>query len=195
MDVRLRAYQAEDFDFARQLYFETMRWAIERLSGWDQAHQEASFAAWFSPDGVNIIVSDGVDAGWIQQREDDGAIFLGSIYVMPEMQGKGIGTRVIQALLDLGRQRSHPITLAVMKINPAIALYQRLGFRITYEDEHKLYMRADSTKSLDLPVLRPGGWPAFLPRSSGKRDRRNHQCGVRFCCAAAIPFPRLEPSQ
>jgi GNAT superfamily N-acetyltransferase len=145
MDVQLRAYQAQDFDFARQLYFETMRWAIERVFGWDQAHQEASFAGWLNPDEVNIIMANGVDVGWIQQREDCGAISLGSIYVTPEMQGKGIGTRVIQTLLDLGRQHSQPVTLAVMKINPAFALYERLGFRITHEDEHKLYMRADLT--------------------------------------------------
>ena len=128
-----------------------MRVAIERLFGWDQAHQEASFAGWFNPDEVNIIVASGVDVGWIQQREDGGAIFLGSICVTPQMQGKGIGTRVIQRLLDLGRQRSQPVTLAVMKINPAIALYKRLGFQITHEDEYKLYMKADSTENLNVP--------------------------------------------
>jgi ribosomal protein S18 acetylase RimI-like enzyme len=151
MDVQLRVYQAQDFDFARQLYFETMRQAIERLFGWDQAHQEATFAGWFIPDEVNIIMANGVDVGWIQRREEGGAIFLGSIYVMPQMQRKGIGTGVIQAILDLGRQRSQPVTLAVMKINPAFALYKRLGFRITHEDEHKLYMRADSREDLDVP--------------------------------------------
>jgi ribosomal protein S18 acetylase RimI-like enzyme len=149
MDVHLRACQAQDFDFARQLYFETMRWAIERLFGWDQDHQEASFAGWFHPDEVSIIVADGVDVGWIQQRREAGAIFLGSIYVKPEMQRKGIGTRVIQMVLDLSRQHSLPLTLAVMKINPAFALYERLGFRITHEDEHKLYMRVDSTEDLE----------------------------------------------
>ena len=29
-----------------------------------------------------------------------------------------------------------------MKSNPALALYERLGFRLTHEDEYKLYMRA-----------------------------------------------------
>jgi GNAT superfamily N-acetyltransferase len=150
MDVHLRAYRNEDFHFARQLYFETMRWAIERLFGWDQARQEAAFAGWFHSDEVDIIVANGIDVGWIQRREDRGAIFLGSIYVVPEMQRKGIGTRVIQSLLDLGRQRSQPVALAVMKINPAIALYKRLGFRITDEDEYKLYMKADSKENQDV---------------------------------------------
>ncbi len=30
-----------------------------------------------------------------------------------------------------------------MKNNRAIALYKRLGFRITHEDEYKFYMRAE----------------------------------------------------
>jgi ribosomal protein S18 acetylase RimI-like enzyme len=34
------------------------------------------------------------------------------------------------------------VTLAVMKINPALKLYERLGFRITHEDDCKLYMKA-----------------------------------------------------
>jgi hypothetical protein len=75
MNVRLRPYQAKDFDFARQLYFQTMRWAIERLFGWDQGQQETSFEAWFNPDEVSIIVADEVDVGWIQQRLDHDAIF------------------------------------------------------------------------------------------------------------------------
>jgi ribosomal protein S18 acetylase RimI-like enzyme len=59
------------------------------------------------------------------------------------MQGKGIGTSVIQDLLHLAEHRSQAVTLAVMKINPAVRLYQRLGFHPTHEDDYKVYMRAD----------------------------------------------------
>jgi hypothetical protein len=31
----------------------------------------------------------------------------------------------------------------VVKINPALRLYERMGFRITHEDDRKLYMRRD----------------------------------------------------
>lgn len=96
MDVRLGPYQAAGLNVVRQVYFETMRWAIERLLGWDDARQEASFDGWFNPDEVSIIVADRADVGWIQQRINQGAIFLGSIYITPRMQRKGIGTRVIQ---------------------------------------------------------------------------------------------------
>lgn len=143
MDLQLRTYCANDFEFARGLYFQTMRWAIERTFGWDQAFQEANFAEWFKADEISIIVADGADVGWIQQRPDGEAIFLGSIYIAPAMQRKGIGTWVILSTLDSARLRRQVVTLAVMKINPAIALYDRLGFRVTHQDEHKLYMRAD----------------------------------------------------
>jgi ribosomal protein S18 acetylase RimI-like enzyme len=143
MDIRLRASHARDFDFARGLYFETMRSMIERLFGWNQARQEENFTGWFKIDEVSIITVDGVDAGWIQQRADSGEIFLGSIYVVPSMQGKGIGTHVLRSLLASAKHRSKVLTLAVMKINPAIRLYERLGFRITHADEYKFYMRAD----------------------------------------------------
>jgi len=111
MDIRLRASHARDFDFARGLYFETMRSMIERLFGWNQATQEEKFTGWFKLDEVSIITVDGVDAGWIQQRADSGEIFLGSIYVVPTMQGKGIGTHVLRSLLASAKDQSKVLTL------------------------------------------------------------------------------------
>jgi ribosomal protein S18 acetylase RimI-like enzyme len=152
MDVRLRAFQARDFEFVRELYFETMRWAIERAFGWNRQHQEENFSTWFKPNEARIITADGTDVGWIQQRQDAGEIFLGSIYVTPAMQRKGIGTSVIQDLLHLAAHRSQAVTLAVMKINPAVRLYQRLGFRTTHEDDYKIYMRADPKPGGSCPI-------------------------------------------
>jgi ribosomal protein S18 acetylase RimI-like enzyme len=142
MDVGLRSFDGQDFEFVRQLYFDTMRWAIEPVFGWDQHEQAASFAAWFKPDEARIITADGLNVGWIQQRLDGDAIFLGSLYVLPTMQRKGIGTHVLRTILESARAQSRTLTLAVMKVNPALALYKRLGFQITHEDEYKFYMEA-----------------------------------------------------
>jgi len=42
--IALRTVCSEDFVFARNLYFETMRGMIERLFGWGQTREERNFA-------------------------------------------------------------------------------------------------------------------------------------------------------
>jgi ribosomal protein S18 acetylase RimI-like enzyme len=86
-------------------------------------------------------MADGRDVGWRQTRASEGEVFLGSLYVIPELQRRGIGTHVLRELIAQSRRSSKPLTLAVMKNNPAIHLYERLGFRLTREDQYKFYMR------------------------------------------------------
>jgi GNAT superfamily N-acetyltransferase len=143
VNISLRAACNEDFAFARDVYFATMRRIIEGLFGWDQVREEANFAKFFKLDEARIITADGRRVGWIQEQVDDTSINLGSFYVMQEMQRRGIGTQVLRTLLTHASDQSKAITLAVVKINPARHFYERHGFRITHEDEQKFYMRAD----------------------------------------------------
>jgi len=143
LTVKLRDARPEDFEFARALYFETMRWVIERLFGWDQAREENNFEQFFRLDEVRIIQSDGRDAGWVQERRTEDAIYLGSLYVAPSMQRRGIGTQVLRGVLERAASQSKAVTLAVVKINPALQFYEKHGFRITGEDQHKFHMRAE----------------------------------------------------
>jgi len=144
LDIELRAASNEDFVFAHDVYFETMRWIIECFFGWNQAREEKNFAQFFKADEVSIITADGLDVGWIQEQVDDTAINLGSFYISPDMQRRGIGTRILNVLLEKAKSQSKAMTLSVVKINPARHFYEKHGFRITQEDEHKFYMRADA---------------------------------------------------
>jgi GNAT superfamily N-acetyltransferase len=141
--IALRTTCSQDSVFARDLYFETMRGMIERLFGWDQEREERNFAAFFKVYEVRIITADDRDVGWIQEQVENRMINLGSFYVMPAMQGRGIGTKVLNILLARAADQSKAMTLAVLKINPARYFYEKRGFRITHEDRHKFYMRAD----------------------------------------------------
>lgn len=116
---------------------------IERLFGWDQTREERNFAEFFKVEEVRIIIADGQAVGWIQEQVEDMTINLGSFYVMPGMQGHGIGTKVLNILLESAADQSKAMTLAVVKINPARYFYEKRGFQITHEDQHKFYMRAD----------------------------------------------------
>jgi GNAT superfamily N-acetyltransferase len=145
VNIALRTACESDVAFARNLYFETMRGIIERLFGWDQNREEKNFARFFKLDEVRIITADGQDVGWIQEQISERSINLGSFYVAPTMQGRGIGTQVLRMLLKRAANESKAMTLAVVKINPAHRFYEKRGFRTTHEDEHKFYMSAPPT--------------------------------------------------
>jgi GNAT superfamily N-acetyltransferase len=61
----------------------------------------------------------------------DPAIPEVSVGVVSEARGHGVGTRLLQALIDEGRRRALPgLSLSVECDNPARALYERLGFTV-----------------------------------------------------------------
>jgi len=59
------------------------------------------------------------------------------------VQRQGIGTEVMRRLIAEASPTGRAVELAVVKINPALRLYERLGFRVTHEDDHKFYMRRE----------------------------------------------------
>jgi len=61
------------------------------------------------------------------------------LQIHPNYQGKGFGSKVMHAVIE--QAGSKYLTLTVLKANPAIKLYQRLGFIITGEDEFEYWMR------------------------------------------------------
>jgi ribosomal protein S18 acetylase RimI-like enzyme len=49
----------------------------------------------------------------------------------------------MRRLIEEATRDGRAVTLGVVKSNPALRLYQRLGFRTTPEDDRKFYMRRE----------------------------------------------------
>ena len=64
-----------------------------------------------------------------------------AIAVRAEHRGRGIGTCLLDALLDRASQRHRAVSLSVSVDNPAVALYQRFGFRAIAVSDATLTMR------------------------------------------------------
>jgi len=47
-------------------------------------------------------------------------------------------------LIEEATRARQAVTLGVVKTNPALRLYRRLGFEITHQDKRKFYMRRES---------------------------------------------------
>ncbi|BAJ02836.1 GNAT family N-acetyltransferase [Shewanella violacea] len=64
------------------------------------------------------------------------------IQIHPDFQGQGLGKKVMQQVLTKAKNKA--VELTVLKDNPALKLYQRLGFIITGEDEFEYHMQVNS---------------------------------------------------
>src|SRR5215216_288323 len=136
----LRPARPEDFYCCARLYFEGMEQFIKELHLDMDAHI-AGFRHRWDVTQVRIITLDGTDIGWLQSFVADDALFLGQLFVDHTMRGQGIGTQLVKCLVEEAARAGRVLTLGVVKTNPALRLFERLGFRITHEDERKFYMR------------------------------------------------------
>ena len=138
-DVTLRGATEDDYVFMRDLYAAT-RAEEMRLFPFDEAQRAAfldqQFAAQFAHYAAhyptcerNIIEAGGKPIGrlWIDEWRDQ--IRLVDIALVPECRGSGIGSRLLQAVLERGKSANKDVTIHVEAFNPALRLYERLGFQ------------------------------------------------------------------
>jgi ribosomal protein S18 acetylase RimI-like enzyme len=52
---------------------------------------------------------------------------------------------LIREVCDTAKARGKPVQLLLLRNNPALSLYQRLGFKIIGREGHKLHMSWDAT--------------------------------------------------
>lgn len=79
-----------------------------------------------------VVLLDGTAAGMVSgvPTSDDGTVELISMWVSPVGRGRGVGDRLIEAVVEWAvQQGATTVRLSVMRDNPrAIALYERHGF-------------------------------------------------------------------
>jgi ribosomal protein S18 acetylase RimI-like enzyme len=92
-------------------------------------------------DVARVICLDGAPAGLLKAYRTDSAWVVVQIQIMPALQGRGVGERALRMVLRAAQADTLPVTLKVLKGNPAKRLYDRLGFEIVDEDETQFYMR------------------------------------------------------
>jgi len=126
--VALRPATPADSEFCFQLHKAAMGGYITAIWGWDERRQRDSHARSFNPGRWQIITASGTGIGMIDVEYRPAEIYLSRIEISPEHQGRGIGTRLIGALIDKARQNGQDLVLDVFAVNHrAQALYQRLG--------------------------------------------------------------------
>ena len=148
MEVSTRQASQADFEWLYELKVASRRRYIEAVYGWDDDAQRKFFKDDFRPQGIEIITADGSDAGMFKVTQDKEGFFLERIEIHPKFQSRGVGSRIVQGILDEPLEKNKSVNLFVFKVNPARNLYERLGFRIVEETEthYRMISKADDLR-------------------------------------------------
>jgi len=141
--VSLRSAQAEDEAFLLQVYAST-RAEEMALVPWTEAQKAAFIRFQFDAQRTHYQNYYTAAQTWVILREDfpigrmivddsGPVILLMDIALLPECRGNGIGGCLLRALQDYAAQSARPIRLHVEFFNPALRLYERLGFVPTHQ--------------------------------------------------------------
>lgn len=142
IQICLRPARAHDLEYCERLYLAETE-TINRELKLDRESLAASLRRQWDCAQVQIITLGSTDVGWLQTRNVDDALFLVQLFVDGPFQRRGIGTEVLTRIIANAAKDSRAVILGVVKINAAVRLYKRLGFRIEREDDHRYYMRRD----------------------------------------------------
>jgi ribosomal protein S18 acetylase RimI-like enzyme len=147
----LRPATAHDAAFIYAVRVAGLRSYVEQVWGWDDATQSARFRATFDPDRYQVIVVEGQDVGALSVEQRPNEVFLGDIEILPEWRGRGLGTAILNELVTKAHQSGLPVTLQVLRGNPAQRLYDRIGFRVVGETITHIQMHAEVPQGREDP--------------------------------------------
>lgn len=140
-DVDLREATSADGEFAYRAKKAAFRAYVEQVWSWDEAEQRQLHERRFCEQEFRVIQSSDVDVGILATVREHDYLELNQLFILPEHQGKGIGSRCMAMVMDEARQLGLPVRLRVLKVNPrALAFYERLGVARTGDTETHVLM-------------------------------------------------------
>jgi ribosomal protein S18 acetylase RimI-like enzyme len=143
--VQIREADARDVPFLELILLEAYNWSEERFTlDWIRSDEMARrYLDGFPADGdlglVALVDSAPVAAVWGRAlpAERAGYGFVASdipeltLGVVPSARGRGVGSRLMAAVIDLAEQRRLPgLSLSVEDDNAARRLYESAGFEV-----------------------------------------------------------------
>lgn len=137
--LEFRPISDADLPFLQALYAST-RADEMALSGWSQEQiaaflalqfraQHAHYQTHYPSARFDLILQNRQAIGRLYLDQWDDEYRLIDIALLPEYRNQGLGTRVLHDILAQAASEDKVVRIHVEHFNPALRLYQRLGFR------------------------------------------------------------------
>ena len=139
MTIILRDIQPADKAFLLAVYASTrademalVDWTMDAKNAFLQMQFEAQdkyYKETYQGAQYHIIEWEDKSVGRLYVHRREKEIRIMDIALLPEFRNHGIGSTLLGQILEEGKNRNLPVTIHVERFNPALHLYERLGFR------------------------------------------------------------------
>ena len=138
--VSLREFDENDNKALYRIFVDSRNDLLNAVAGWDEAQrkeflhgqfraQQDQYRRQYPTARFDMIVADGKVVGNFYVAPGDDEILLVDINLLPGFRNQGIGRALLQDLIDESERSNKQVSLNVMQGNPAIHLYERMGFK------------------------------------------------------------------
>lgn len=149
--ITLREATDADVAFLQAVYAST-RMEELAVTGWSDEQknefclsqfraQDTHYRTHFPNAEYHVIQSQGQDVGRLSVDHRADELHLIDLAILPEFRGKGIGTNLLNDFQRQAAEANVPLTIYVERYNPALRLYQRLGFQQVQDEGIYLLMK------------------------------------------------------
>jgi ribosomal protein S18 acetylase RimI-like enzyme len=102
--------------------------------------QATWYAAHYEGATFDVVVVEGEPAGRLYVHRGEREIRIVDIALLPEYRGRGVGTSLLGKLLAEADLAGKSVTIHVERLNPALQLYQQLGFSLAEDKGVYLFL-------------------------------------------------------
>ncbi|MEW7289599.1 GNAT family N-acetyltransferase [Aquimarina sp. 2304DJ70-9] len=94
-------------------------------------------------EATQILINSSERIGVLKCLETQNSIEIVQLQILPQYQGMDIGKGIANDVISKAQSKNKSVTLKVLKENPARYLYERIGFKITGEDQYEFHMKKE----------------------------------------------------
>jgi len=150
-DITLRSMTPADREFLIQVYKSVRQDELDRVPMWDDEQkmafvlqqfdaQHTHYQKYFGDADFCIIAYKTQPIGRLYLMKTETALHIIDISMLTEWRNKKLGSSIITDIINQAKENNKAVSIHVEKFNPALKLYQRLGFKMS-EDVNEVYLK------------------------------------------------------
>jgi len=123
-----------------------MKLALQKIGRFDEKRVRSRFLDSFVPEDTKKVLANQVLCGFFVVKRNPDHLYLDHLYVDPDYQSQGIGSTVLDHVVQQSEKLNLPIRLGALKQSRANEFYRKFGFVPTHDDAYDIYYERQSPR-------------------------------------------------